>query len=116
MPVPSPGELIETYGVHAPEHLAHTLGFQVKRLESPPPVTGITVFSAYAPDHTITLYQQPLQQLAAQRRDSLARLEQWHIAHELYHGLSEDSGISNWRVRETEADLWADELMVLTAE
>ncbi len=113
MPVLSPGELLEKYGALTPEQLAMALGFRIIRRKAPPQLAGVNVLSTYEPEHTIILYEQPLKQLARQSGRKLTQLEQWHIAHELYHGLSEDSGLSVWRIRETAADLWADELMVL---
>ena len=113
MAVPSPQELIERYGAQPPERLAAALGFRVLREEAALLTPGVTVLSAFAPDATIILYRGALRQAAARRGEPLARAEQWHIAHELYHGLAEAAALSAWRVRETEADLWADELMAL---
>jgi len=96
-----------------PEGLATALGFEVRRLLSPPLVAGVTVISEFQPEHTIVLYRSALIELANKRKEPLPRLEQWHIAHELYHGLAEEAGTSAWRVRETEADMWADELLTL---
>jgi len=113
MSMPAPHELIEKYGPLTPEQMALALGLRVQRLQAPPALTGVTVLSAFEPEQTIILYQQPLKALAKQRKEPLTRLEQWHIAHELYHALSEADGCSTWRLRETEADMWADELVVL---
>lgn len=113
MAPPTPGELLATYGPRTPEQLAVLLGFRIERREHPPVLPGITVSSEYQPERTILLYTDTLHQLSTTRGDPFPRLEQWHIAHELYHGLSEASGVSSWRVRETEADLWADELLTL---
>ena len=113
MSVPTPTELVETYGAQTPEALATLLGFQVHRRELPPVLPGVTVISAYQPEQIIIIFSAALRQLAAQRREPLARLEQWHIAHELYHGLAEQANPSPWRVRETAADMWADELIAL---
>ncbi len=116
MSVPPPSELLHQYGRVTPEQLAMALGFRVKRLHAPPPLSGVTVLSAYEPEHTIVLFVASLQQQARLHGRSLSRLEQWHIAHELYHGLSEADGLSPWRLRETDADLWADELLLLANE
>ena len=113
MPVPSPSALLQQYGHVTPEQLAMALGFRVQRRPDPPSLSGVTVLSAYEPEHTIILFAAPLQQRAILTGLSLTQLEQWHIAHELYHGLSEDDGLSPWRLRETDADLWADKLLVL---
>ena len=113
MPLPTPHELVTTHGARTPEQYADLLGFEVKRVVTSPMLPGVTVLSAFQATRTILLYRPALAQLAAQRREPLMRLEQWHIAHELYHGLSHFQGISSWRVRETEADLWADELLTL---
>lgn len=113
--VPNPDELIETYGRQTPEQLAVALGFQVTRQAAAPPLPGVRVQSEYRPEQTIVLYRDALRTLAKQRGEPLLRLEQWHIAHELYHGLVEAAGESPWRVRETAADLWADELLTLAA-
>ncbi|MHB9132329.1 MAG: hypothetical protein ACYDBB_14740 [Armatimonadota bacterium] len=115
MSVPSPAELVDQHGAQAPEHLAAALGFTVTRREDPPVLSGVTVFSEYNPEHTITLYTRTLRQWARDNGESLTRVEQWHIAHELYHGLAESRGDSPWRVRETDAGLWADELMAMVA-
>lgn len=114
MAVPSPAELIETYGARTPEQLAQALHFTVRHAETPPTLPGVTVSSEFqAETCEIVLYRSVLRALAARRGESLLRLEQWHIAHELYHGLAEADGRSPWRVREMEADLWADELLTL---
>lgn len=113
MAIPSPQDVIAHYGTHSPERLAAALGFRVTRTEAPPRLPGVTVLSAFEPRAEIILYLEPLRQAAAARQTSPACLEQWHIAHELYHGLADTTGISAWRVRETEADLWADELLAL---
>ncbi|MHB0939115.1 MAG: hypothetical protein ACYDCO_18910 [Armatimonadota bacterium] len=116
MSIPSPAELVERYGVHPPERLAGELGFCVTRAEAPPMLPGVTVMSEYQPRQEIILYLGPIRQAAATRGESSARFEQWHIAHELYHALAETRAISAWRVRETEADMWADELMTLVGK
>jgi len=116
MSIPSPTELIERYGNQPPERLAGELGFRVTRVETPPMLPGVTVMSEYQPRQDIILYLGPIRQDAAHRGEPMARFEQWHIAHELYHGLAESLSISAWRVRETEADMWADELMVLVGK
>jgi hypothetical protein len=116
MAVPTPQELIDTYGACPPEQLAVTLRFQVRRLPDAPTPPAVTVLSEYQPHDTIILYTSHLAALARQRREPMSRVEQWHIAHELYHGLAEQAGASPWRVRETEADLWADELLVLMGD
>lgn len=112
MAVPTPQELIERYGRQTPEALASLLGFQLRRVEQAPLVTGVTVMSEYQPGK-IVLYLETLRAAAARLGEPFVRLEQWHIAHELYHGMAETGAVSAWRVRETEADLWADELMTL---
>lgn len=114
MAVPTPAELVETYGRRTPEQLAQQLGFLVKHTATAPILPGVTVISEYQPARTIVIYRQALRRIAESRGEPLLRLEQWHIAHELYHGLAETGGSSPWRVRETEADLWADELLTLT--
>ena len=113
MPIPTPGELIARFGAMRPEQLAGSLGFTVRRIPAAPVSTGISVLSEYQPEHTIILYEAPLHRLAGIQHVSLPRLEQWHIAHELYHALAEGDGQSNWRLRETKADHWADEMMTL---
>jgi hypothetical protein len=113
MSIPSPEELIERYGAHSPERLAAELGFQVTRVESPALMPGLTLLSEYQPRREIILYLNPIREAAERRGESIARMEQWHIAHELYHALAETHSVSAWRVRETEADMWADELMTL---
>jgi hypothetical protein len=113
MAVPSPDELIERFGEEAPEALAARLGFQVTRSHTPPGLPGVRVMSEYRPERTIILYQESLHRAAEERGQSFDRVEQWHIAHELYHGLVEAESHSAWRVRETEADMWADELVIL---
>jgi len=113
MSIPSPEELVERYGAQSPERLAGELGFQVIRAETPPVMPGLTVLSEYRSRREIILYLEPIRQAARSRGESPARREQWLIAHEIYHGLAETHAVSTWRVRETEADLWADELMVL---
>lgn len=113
MSVPTPQELMQTYGRQTPEQLAVLLGFQVERLDVAPVLPGVVIHSEYQPAQSVILYMKSLAQLATTRREPLTRLEQWHIAHELYHGLAEHAGSSPWRVRETEADLWADELLTL---
>jgi hypothetical protein len=113
MTVPAPEELLERYGPKSPEALAAVLGFTVVRESTAPTLPGVTVFSEYRTDHVIVLYEASLRQDAARRDEPLPRLEQWHIAHELYHGLAEDGGGLPWRVSETAADLWADELLAL---
>jgi len=116
MSIPSPDELIERFGMHPPEQLAGELGFKVTRAETPPLIPGLTVLSEFLPQWEIILYLQPLREVAARRNQPLARAEQWHIAHELYHALAETHAVSAWRVRETEADMWADELMALVGK
>ncbi|HEY3379852.1 MAG TPA: hypothetical protein VGL77_20450 [Armatimonadota bacterium] len=110
----TPEELIAEYGPATPEQLAAALGFAVRRVPATEPLPGVTVLSEFAPPRTIVLDTAAIHRQAAAQREPLARAEQWHIAHELYHGLAEESGRSAWRVRETEADLWADELLTLT--
>src|SRR5690242_2877148 len=102
MAIPTPQDLIDEHGKRTPEQYAGLLGFQVVRLDTSPIIPGVTVLSEYSTQRTIHLYNQPLRLLAEQRQEPLGRLEQWHIAHELYHGLAEDQGMSAWRVRETE--------------
>jgi len=116
MSTPSPQELVEQYGAQSPERLAGALGFRVIRAETPPLTPGVTVLSEYAPRRDIILYLEPIREIAQRRGESLTRFEQWHIAHELYHGLAETHALSAWRVRETEADMWADELMALVGK
>ena len=116
MSVPSPTELIERYGRHSPEQLAGALGFRVTRAETPPLLPGVTVLSEFQPRQDIILYLGPIRQAAAHRGEPMTRFEQWHIAHELYHGLAEAHTLAAWRVRETEADIWADELMALVGK
>ncbi|HOS44842.1 MAG TPA: hypothetical protein PK794_14235 [Armatimonadota bacterium] len=113
MIVPPPDELLETYGHCSPEELAGALGIAVVREATPPPLPGVTVYSAYRPTPAIFLYTDAIHALAARRGQSPAQLEQWHIAHELYHALAESRGHSPWRAAETAADLWADELLSL---
>ena len=113
MAVPSPRELLERFEGESPEALAAMLGFRVTRTEAAPLLPGATVMSEYRPERTIVLYLEPLRRAAEQRDQPFARVEQWHIAHELYHGLAEADSRSAWRVRETEADMWADELLAL---
>jgi len=97
-----------------PEYLASSLGFAVHREPEPPRLPGIVVFSEYQPDHQlILLYTNSLTHLASRRGESFTHLEQWHIAHELFHGLAESVGLSPWDTRETDADQWADRLMAL---
>ena len=114
MAIPTPGELIERFGTLRPETLAGSLGFIIRRITAAPIATGISVLSEYQPERTIILYEASLHRLASIQHEPLPRLEQWHIAHELYHGLAEADGHANWRIRETKADHWADELMALT--
>ena len=113
MAIPTPEELIKTYGRGNPETLAHALGFQVQRQEAGPMLPGVTVLSEFKPGGIIILYRQAVRQTATQREEAPEHLEQWLIAHEMYHGLSVEQAISSWRARETDADLWADELCVL---
>lgn len=113
MIVPTPDELLQTYGRKSPEELAAALGFQVTREADGPALPGVAVCSEYRPSQTILLYAAAIRELAEKRGDSPADLEQWHVAHELYHALAESGGQSPWRARETAADLWADELMQL---
>lgn len=114
MAIPTPAELIATHGCRTPEQLATALGFHIERQEAAPATPGVVVLSEYQPARTIVLYRLALREQARQQREPLARLEQWHVAHELYHGLAEAHGASAWRVRETEADLWAEELLALS--
>jgi len=113
MSIPSPEELVERYGARSPEKLAGEMGFRIIRTEMPPMMPGLTILSEYQPQREIILYLEPIRQAARNRGESPARREQWHIAHELYHALVETHAVSAWRVCETEADMWADELMVL---
>lgn len=113
MIVPTPDELLLTYGPKSPEELAGALGFQIVREQGAPALPGVKVFSEYRPERAIVLYVAAIHALAEQRGESPAQLEQWHIAHELYHALAESGGQSPWRARETAADLWADELVSL---
>jgi len=113
MSVPTPIELVETHGRQFPEELATTLGFAVERQEQSPVLPGVTVLSEYKPEGRILLFLPALRKLAERRAQPLTQVEQWHIAHELYHGLAESTAPASWRVRETEADLWADELLTL---
>ena len=113
MSIHNPIELMETYGRQRPEDLAVALGFRITRQESSPVLPGVTVLSEYHPGGQILLYGPALRQKSAQLGQPPARVEQWHIAHELYHGLAEQQNLSPWRVRETAADLWADELLAL---
>lgn len=113
MPVPPPSALLAHYGPLTPERLALALGFRVLRRQAPPPLPGVTVVSAFEPEHTLVLYETPLREQALRTGQPLTQLEQWHIAHELYHGLSEADGLSPWRLREADADRWADALVAL---
>jgi hypothetical protein len=116
MAPPTPDELVARHGRLAPEALAAALGYTVVRRDATDLPAQVRVFSEFAPSDTIVLYLRPLHGLAAARGIPQARLEQWHIAHELYHALAEASGDSPWRVRETEADLWADELVAVMGD
>jgi len=111
MPVASPSALLHEYGCTTPEQLAMAMGFLVQRRHAPPPLNGVTVLSAYEPEQTIVLFEESLQEQARMQGGSLTDLEQWHIAHEFYHGLSEAEGLSPWHLCEADADRWADELM-----
>jgi hypothetical protein len=113
MIVPTPDELLQTYGRKSPEELAGALGIRVVREALPPALPGVKVFSEYRPAQVIILYPDAIRALAEKRGESPAQLEQWHIAHELYHALAEAGGLSPWRAVETAADLWADELFSL---
>lgn len=113
MAVPAPDELIAEYGAQAPERLAAVLGFHVSRVPEGPHLPGVTVMSEFCPPGEICLYRPALRRAAEVRGRTTAWMEQWHIAHELYHGLAEQDDLSAWRVRETAADLWADELLAL---
>lgn len=111
--VPSPDEVVARYGRRTPEELAMAMGFRIERRATASVLPGVTVLSEYQPERTIVLYADALCRQADSRREPLLRLEGWHIAHELYHGLAEHAGASPWRVRETEADLWAEALLTL---
>jgi len=113
MSIPLPQELIDRYHLTSPEQLAAALGFQVTRATEEPRLPGVAVWSEFKPQREIILYVAALRRAAAQRGQPFARFEQWSIAHELYHALAETHAISAWRVRETAADMWADELMAL---
>jgi hypothetical protein len=113
MIVPTPDELMQTYGHKSPEELADAFGLQVVREAAGPALPSVTVCSEYRPAQSIILYPAAIREQAEKRGDTPAQLEQWHIAHELYHALAESGGQSPWRARETAADLWADELMQL---
>ncbi len=111
MAVQSPQELVAQWGHKKPEALAAALGYTVVRREDGPVLPAVSVFSEYQPEHTILLYTHAIADLARTRGESVAVLEQWHIAHELYHALCEAA--TPWRARELAADLWADELLLL---
>ena len=113
MSIPSPQELTDQYPQYNPEELAQALGFQVTRTELGPALPGVKVLSEFRLQREIVLYAKELRQAADRRDQPLERVEQWHIAHELYHGLAETRSVSAWRVHETAADMWADELMAL---
>jgi hypothetical protein len=109
MAVQTPEELIAQHGRKTPEALAAALGYTVVRHDNGPMLPAVAVFSEFQPASTILLYTNAIADLASSRGESPATLEQWHIAHELYHGLCENT--LHQRARETHADLWADELM-----
>lgn len=111
--VPTPAALIARHDVDTPEKLAALLGIKVKRKLKPPALPGVSVLSEYRPGGVIMLYRQALRSLAEETGKTLAWQEQWHISHELFHALAERSGIDPWRVREFDADRWADDLISL---
>ena len=112
--VPHPAVLLKQYGNRTPEQLAILLGYRIERQIKMPVLPGVTVYSEYRADNTIILYQPALQQLAKTQQQTMTFLEQRHIAHELYHALAEKEGASPWQVQEPAADMWADEMLVLT--
>ncbi|HEY3415568.1 MAG TPA: hypothetical protein VGM23_01675 [Armatimonadota bacterium] len=113
MSISPPEELCTRFGARMPEDLARAMGFTVQRQETSPMLPGVRVMSELRSDGVIVLYLDELRLEALRKRESLTRLEQWHIAHELYHHLAEVAGISPWRIREGDADHWADELITL---
>jgi len=114
--VPTPNALIRQYGVCTPEVLAGILGYTVRRMATAPVLTGTVVLSEFQPERVILLYLDALRRHAGRHGRPLVEVQQWHIAHELYHGLAEDAGVSPWRLRESQADSWADHLLQLTGE
>ena len=115
MAIPTPREIVMRYGRRSPEELARALDIRVARAETASAAPAVTVLSEYRPDAGIILYLPALCRAAERRHEPPERLEQWHIAHELYHALAEAVGVSTWRVRETAANAWADELLALIA-
>ena len=116
--IPTPEAILEGSGRRQPEELALRMGYIVQRVTTPQPprASGVILQSEYQPPHSIILYCQALINTATQRGKTPAQMEQWHIAHELYHALAEESGRSPWHVRERDADAWADALLKLSAE
>ncbi|MHB9024294.1 MAG: hypothetical protein ACYC7E_08975 [Armatimonadota bacterium] len=113
MAVSSPEALCIRFGASMPEDLARALGLTVERQQSAPRVPGVRVMSELRSNGVIVLYMSELRLEALRKRESLSRLEQWHIAHEIYHHLAEMDGISPFLLREGDADRWADALISL---
>jgi hypothetical protein len=98
--IPSPTELLATHPAATPDQLATALGLSVRREEQAPDVQGVIVRAEYRPGGDIVLYGTT---------DPCT--ETYLIAHELYHALAEQAGLSRWQVRESEADAWAEALL-----
>lgn len=114
MSIPTPKEILTRVGFGSPEQLAVRLGVHIVRRDTAPHLPQVTILSEYG-DATIVLYTVPLAEEAARRHLTVANVEQWLIAHELYHHVAEQAGVSAWLVRETAADHWADTLLALLA-
>ena len=113
MTAPTPSMVLTAHSAKSPEELATALGLQILRVNEVPSLPGVRLCSEYRPPHDIILYLPPLHALSLERGECSARLEAWHIAHEIFHALAEQAGESCWSTSERAADRWADELLVL---
>lgn len=113
MTIPDPTVLVARASSGSPEQIAHHLGFRVRRQQDAPlSLPGVTILSEYQADGLIILYQSACTREAARRGVPVGHLEQYLIAHELYHGLAERAGRSLWTTPESDADHWAEALLV----
>lgn len=110
---PTPALLYEKYSAANPEELAVALDYKIARKEETLEISGVIVYSEFRPPNEIIIYSPSMQDLSEFLESPLWEVEQWHIAHELCHGLAASLGEDSWQSSEFEADEWADGLVRL---
>lgn len=111
--VPAPVLLVQSYQADNPEEMARALGYKILRLADQPLLTGVCVLSEFRNANEILLYLPAISKLAVEKQSAQWPIEQWHIAHELYHALAAEQGENAWHSSEIAAEQWASDLLKL---